>query len=110
MLPGIGPGQQHCPTCGQFLKRDWTTKTNNFTTTVDPVTGRSTQKCSTCNVFGKRVKVGAMIDNLALVQKGDTSVQEVLRVLKGGGEGDGGTGGGGGATAPRRPMPVAAMN
>ena len=62
--------QTMCPTCGQFLKRDWTTKTNNFTTTVDPVTGRSTQKCSTCNVFGKRVKVGAMIDNLALVQKG----------------------------------------
>jgi type II secretory ATPase GspE/PulE/Tfp pilus assembly ATPase PilB-like protein len=46
---------------------------------------------------------------LALVQKGDTSVQEVLRVLKGGGEaGDGGTGGGGGAPAPRRPMPVEA--
>ena len=62
--------QTMCPTCGQFMQRDWKTKTNNFTTEIDPVTGRSTQKCGTCKVFGKRVKVGAMIDNLALIQKG----------------------------------------
>lgn len=65
--------QTMCPKCGQFLKRDWTTKTNNFTTTIDPVTNRSTLKCNTCNVLGKTVKTGAMIDNLALVQKGGES-------------------------------------
>jgi type II secretory ATPase GspE/PulE/Tfp pilus assembly ATPase PilB-like protein len=49
---------------------------------------------------------------LALVEAGQTSVQEVLRVLKGGGaeQGGGGEGGGSGATpaSPRRPAPVRA--
>jgi hypothetical protein len=59
-----------CPGCGAALKMNWTNRIANYTTTLDPLTGRSTLKCSTCNVVGKKQKVGAMIDNLALIQKG----------------------------------------
>jgi general secretion pathway protein E len=45
---------------------------------------------------------------LALVERGDTSVQEVLRVLKGGGEGSGSSEGGGEPVAAAPPKPGAA--
>ncbi len=59
-----------CPQCNAVLKKDWAADTANYTTNIDGVTGRSTMTCNTCHVPGKRHKVGAMIDNLALVQKG----------------------------------------
>jgi hypothetical protein len=59
-----------CPRCGVKLEKNWTTRTDNFTRTINPSTGRSTLSCKACNVVGKLEKVGATIDNWAIVQKG----------------------------------------
>ena len=59
-----------CPRCGVTFKKDRTTGESNCTTLIDRATGISTLKCKVCDVTGKIVRVGAMIDNLALIQKG----------------------------------------
>lgn len=58
-----------CPSCKAPLKKDMVTKTENFTRTIDRFS-RSVIKCKRCNVAGAPTKTGAMIDNLALIQKG----------------------------------------
>src|SRR5208282_2949017 len=55
------------------LKKDTATNALNYTRAIDPASGRTTFTCNACHVAGKTTKVGAMIDNIALVQKGGES-------------------------------------
>jgi hypothetical protein len=57
-----------CPQCGQALTGSVKDSTANFAVTMNGA--RSVLKCKTCNVAGALVRVGAMIDNVAFVQKG----------------------------------------
>ncbi len=65
-----------CPSCGTTLSKDYGTNTVNFNAVRNTSGFTTSFQCKTCNVEGKKTKIGAMIDNFALVQKGGETGSE----------------------------------
>lgn len=59
-----------CPSCHQTLEPDQASNTANFTATRTVAHKTVALTCNACNQAGRQTYVGAMIDNIALVQKG----------------------------------------